>query len=276
MPILFNDACLNGTYTSISLVTSAIGRLMGLRRQLQSAGHGLRVCSTLIERRVTKTEGFKDLLYQLTEPQRRLIFLWFTKEGPWWDRPKLHSENEYFECNENLVTETSLAEAAHIKSQGESVVTISLAPSDFTSNPLCIVWRQREGTTSDEVFNVPNFWDDAVLQNLPPARSGFQSVISLEEFVQLEFGRQGWKLHLTTEAKEDLEYWVRTSAEVMTRAATIIASLHKALFTGIGKPEPLKHASGGQWSRRLTLEDRITYSVEGKTITILRCRFHYL
>ena len=46
-------------------------------------------------------------------------------------------------------------------------------------------------------------------------------------------------------------------------------------FTGIGKPEPLKHDLKGKWSRRITDEHRIVYSVQETTVLILSCRFHY-
>jgi hypothetical protein len=46
-------------------------------------------------------------------------------------------------------------------------------------------------------------------------------------------------------------------------------------FTGIGKPEPLKHLSAGAWSRRLTQEHRIVYLVSETRIDFLQARYHY-
>ncbi len=46
-------------------------------------------------------------------------------------------------------------------------------------------------------------------------------------------------------------------------------------FTGIGKPEPLKHVLSGDWSRRLTQEHRIVYIVRESQIDFLQARFHY-
>jgi toxin YoeB len=42
-----------------------------------------------------------------------------------------------------------------------------------------------------------------------------------------------------------------------------------------GKPEPLKHILAGAWSRRLTQEHRIVYTVEKEKIQFLQARFHY-
>ena len=44
---------------------------------------------------------------------------------------------------------------------------------------------------------------------------------------------------------------------------------------GIGKPEPLKHALSGFWSRRIDSEHRLIYQVREQEILIAKCRFHY-
>jgi toxin YoeB len=46
-------------------------------------------------------------------------------------------------------------------------------------------------------------------------------------------------------------------------------------FTGIGKPEPLKYALAGAWSRRITQEHRLVYRVTEKRIDFLQARYHY-
>jgi toxin YoeB len=46
-------------------------------------------------------------------------------------------------------------------------------------------------------------------------------------------------------------------------------------FSGIGKPEPLKHLGGGVWSRRITQEHRLVYLVREERIDFVMCRYHY-
>jgi toxin YoeB len=49
------------------------------------------------------------------------------------------------------------------------------------------------------------------------------------------------------------------------------------LAEGIGKPEPLKATIKGIWSRRITQEHRIVYTVVGKKTGHwfpLQCRYH--
>jgi len=44
---------------------------------------------------------------------------------------------------------------------------------------------------------------------------------------------------------------------------------------GIGKPEPLKHALSGYWSRRISDEHRIVYKVMDGQILIAQLKYHY-
>ena len=46
-------------------------------------------------------------------------------------------------------------------------------------------------------------------------------------------------------------------------------------FEGIGKPEALKHALSGYWSRRITDEHRIVYRIEKDAVLIAQLRYHY-
>ena len=45
----------------------------------------------------------------------------------------------------------------------------------------------------------------------------------------------------------------------------LIKDVQRSPFEGPGKPEPLKHALSGYWSRRITDEHRIVYKVEGES-----------
>ena len=77
------------------------------------------------------------------------------------------------------------------------------------------------------------------------------------------------------EFREDLKYWVKTDRKTALRAFTIIEDILSDPFTGIGKPEPLKHLASGAWSRRLTQEHRIVYLVREDRIDFLQARYHY-
>ena len=77
------------------------------------------------------------------------------------------------------------------------------------------------------------------------------------------------------EFREDLRYWVQTDRKVAMKAFELIEAIVNDPFRGIGKPEPLKYALAGAWSRRLTREHRIVYVVSKDRIDFLQARYHY-
>ena len=83
------------------------------------------------------------------------------------------------------------------------------------------------------------------------------------------------KLLFADEAWEDYLYWQKKDKRMVERINKLIRETQRKPFSGIGKPEPLKHALAGFWSRRITDEHRMVYRVEGKTLMIAQLRFHY-
>ena len=77
------------------------------------------------------------------------------------------------------------------------------------------------------------------------------------------------------EFREDLRYWVETDRRIALRALDLVEATMRDPFSGIGKPEPLKHLVAGVWSRRLTQEHRIVYLVRADRIDFLQARYHY-
>ena len=65
----------------------------------------------------------------------------------------------------------------------------------------------------------------------------------------------------------------------MRKVNDLIKEISREPFIGIGKPEMLKHAYAGYWSRRITDEHRLIYRVAGveggQMLVIAACRFHY-
>jgi toxin YoeB len=87
--------------------------------------------------------------------------------------------------------------------------------------------------------------------------------------------RKKWLAVFQPEFREDLRYWVECNPRTALRAFAIIEDILREPFSGIGKPEPLKHLADGAWSRRLTEEHRIVYLVRRGQIDFLQARYHY-
>jgi toxin YoeB len=83
------------------------------------------------------------------------------------------------------------------------------------------------------------------------------------------------KLVFSDEAWEDYLYWLKQDRRMVDRINKLIKDVRRSPFEGVGKPEPLKHALSGFWSRRITDEHRMVYRVEEDSLQIAQLRFHY-
>ena len=83
------------------------------------------------------------------------------------------------------------------------------------------------------------------------------------------------KIVFSERAWEDYLYWQGQDRKTLTRINHLIREVQRDPFAGIGKPEPLKHALSGYWSRRVTDEHRLVYKVQGDALWIAQVRYHY-
>jgi toxin YoeB len=83
------------------------------------------------------------------------------------------------------------------------------------------------------------------------------------------------KLIFADEAWEDYLHWQKQDKRIVERTNKLIRETQREPFTGPGKPEPLKHALSGYWSRRITEEHRMVYKIEGGALLLAQLRYHY-
>jgi len=83
------------------------------------------------------------------------------------------------------------------------------------------------------------------------------------------------KLVFADEAWEDYLYWQKQDRKMVERINKLIREIQREPFAGVGKPEALKHALSGFWSRRITDEHRMVYRVQDGELQIAQLRFHY-
>jgi toxin YoeB len=63
--------------------------------------------------------------------------------------------------------------------------------------------------------------------------------------------------------------------QILKRINSLIKEAARTPFEGTGKPEALKHALAGYWSRRINDEHRMVYKVDGDALLIAQLRYHY-
>jgi toxin YoeB len=84
--------------------------------------------------------------------------------------------------------------------------------------------------------------------------------------MKISFHKNGWADYL---------YWQQQDRKILKRINKLIKEIIRSPFEGMGKPEPLKHTLSGYWSRRINDEHRIVYTIKGKSVIIIQCRYHY-
>ncbi len=83
------------------------------------------------------------------------------------------------------------------------------------------------------------------------------------------------RVELDPQALEDLAYWVKTDRGKALHILKLLREITRSPFSGTGKPEPLRHALQGYWSRRIDPEHRLVYRCDGEVVRVLACRYHY-
>jgi len=71
------------------------------------------------------------------------------------------------------------------------------------------------------------------------------------------------------------EYFQRYDKKIDKKIKQLIEDIMQTPYSGLGKPEPLKHDLTGYWSRRISEEHRLVYKVEDDTLYVISCRYHY-
>ncbi len=84
--------------------------------------------------------------------------------------------------------------------------------------------------------------------------------------MKIVFSSQGW---------DDYLHWQQTDKKLLKRINDLIKEISRNPFEGIGKPEPLRHALAGYWSRRINDEHRLVYKIENDALLIAQARYHY-
>ena len=83
------------------------------------------------------------------------------------------------------------------------------------------------------------------------------------------------KLIFSEHAWDDYVYWQRVDRKLVKRINLLVQDIQRSPYEGIGKPEPLKHALSGYWSRRINDEHRIVYKIVDESLFIAQLRHHY-
>lgn len=84
--------------------------------------------------------------------------------------------------------------------------------------------------------------------------------------MRIVFTPHGW---------DDYLFWQTSDRSTLKRVNRLLEDISRDPFAGIGKPEQLRHALAGAWSRRIDEEHRLVYLIDGEDIVVVQARYHY-
>ena len=73
-------------------------------------------------------------------------------------------------------------------------------------------------------------------------------------------------------AFDDFNQWALENKKIYKKIISLLKDIQRSPFTGLGKPEALKHNMNGYWSRRINQEHRLIYQVTDAEIIVIACK----
>jgi toxin YoeB len=80
------------------------------------------------------------------------------------------------------------------------------------------------------------------------------------------FDNNGW---------QDYSFWKFQDRKTLKKIDSLIDSMMRTPFEGIGKPEPLRGDLSAFWSCRIDEKNRIVYKLDLDMVIIVACYGHY-
>lgn len=162
MELSVNDLSLHGQFRDTTGFKEAVSRVMAMRSIAFRFDREIYCHRNLGAARITPTMSMYQALQLLSMDQKRSISTWLTKQGPFWEDTRTHSENDYIECKDEVVTNTSLGEAAYCWFNGISRNLVSFTPSDWSFSPITAKIVPISG--NDIEVQIANYFNQAELE----------------------------------------------------------------------------------------------------------------
>ncbi len=169
MDLLANELSVHGQFRDNRSFGDAIGRLMKMWKVAQRHGHEIHCARRFRDVEPRPGVRLEPALQRSVGPDERRLFLhWLTRGGPFWDDSRRHGPDAWLECRlecrEEVVTDTSVGEAAFRVLSGMNCGLVSLTPSDWDFTPVHVCHRHTEATTTAKHADLPNWRCAAALE----------------------------------------------------------------------------------------------------------------
>lgn len=163
MKFYTNELSLEKQFNSIEEFTKALSKIMKARGLIKSFGYTLNCSRSISNQPVIEGQSFHQVLQKLSKSQKLAVLTWTSKDGPFWEEERNHCEDDYIECNDDIITGTSIAEASTDIKQDNPASLVSFENSSWPTPNVVTQWHDDEKIS--EIL-VPNYDDLSKLEKL--------------------------------------------------------------------------------------------------------------
>jgi hypothetical protein len=187
MNFYLNDLSLHNQFLSLHDFSISLDNIFLMRSEIKKNNNVLYCFPTLLESIICNDKSLAQLVNNLERDKKDLLYTWLYKNGgPFWITDRKHSPNDYFEYDEELITNSSIAEAAFNSIEGTLSSTISFTPSNFELSPLLIKWVYND--PEFKAINLNNYWlVQSIIELLFVSEPDFDSWDSLIKKIENKF-----------------------------------------------------------------------------------------
>ena len=161
MDLFVNDLSFHGQFPTTQAFHAAFKGLMAMRAVARCHDRDLYCRRMLAIAQPVPDMTMQQALNGLRMDEQRAALSWMTRGGPFWDDSDLrrHSPDDYLECNDEIVTESAVGEAAYRVMRRVECGLVSVVPSDWLYSPVDVVLRREAEGLDDETASVENWWN---------------------------------------------------------------------------------------------------------------------
>lgn len=149
MELLVNDLSIHGQFPDVASFHSAITRLMAMRHLCRKFRMELFCHQNMAHAQVTEELIMPQAIGYFSQPEKSALMQWLTRHGPYWEDDRQHDSDDYLECNEQIVTDSAIGEAAFRCLHSGNSQLVSMTPSDWDVSPLSIQWHRTNHDVQD-------------------------------------------------------------------------------------------------------------------------------
>ena len=228
---IFNDLSIEGQFINAYDFKVAIDIVMKMRNMMRQYGSQLYCHRSIVESQVTRDINLQQAINKWDVDSRRAFILWLTKYGPFWEDQRYHGEDDYLECNEDIVTNSGVGEAAFLCFDKLGGRLVSLSPSSWEHSPISVDWY-KNGSNKISI-EILNYWE---INNL---KFGLDTIpVSIDSWDNLRrvANTRCMDLLFSSEAFESLEEYpfMHAQAQLILRQLIVLQN-YKSCFDEVGK-----------------------------------------